>query len=231
MNARAMTAIIAVVAIHAALLVTMLTVHDTPTPRVAESRTITAELLSPAPLAAPIAIRSAPMPLKPVPHVPYAKPKVQSRPVPRIVPATTPLPEAGAPSPHPVAAPEPAAPTPAARTTPAAPASPPDASTAGRPTIELAAPQDISHLNCSIAEPAYPALSRRRGETGTATVKFIVGLSGRLESIELKSGSGYSRLDDAALAAVRDSTCKPYLENGAPRRVPTSVPFVFSLNG
>ncbi|MCP3716237.1 energy transducer TonB [Paraburkholderia sp. CNPSo 3281] len=111
----------------------------------------------------------------------------------------------------------------------AAAASSPDA-VAARPTIALAAPQDISHLHCSIAQPPYPPPSLRRGETGSVMVKFIVGLTGQPESVERKSGSGHSRLDEAALAAVRDSTCQPYLENGTPRRVPTSVPFVFSLN-
>jgi protein TonB len=60
-------------------------------------------------------------------------------------------------------------------------------------------------------------------------VKFVVGLSGKLESIELKKSSGFSRLDDAALAAVRASACKPYLENGQPVRAAYSQPFDFNL--
>ena len=96
-------------------------------------------------------------------------------------------------------------------------------------TMEITAPKNVSHVECNIAKPDYPPLSRRRGETGTAYVKFVVGLTGKLDSIELKKSSGFSRLDDAALAAVHASACKPYLENGQPVRAATSQPFDFSL--
>ena len=79
--------------------------------------------------------------------------------------------------------------------------------------------------------PDYPALSQRRGETGTAYVSFVVGLTGKLENIALKKSSGFVRLDDAALDAVRASACKPYMENGEadPGRV-LPQPYDFSLN-
>ena len=80
--------------------------------------------------------------------------------------------------------------------------------------MEINAPKDVAHLECNIAKPDYPALSRRRGEAGTALVKFVVGLTGKIENIELKKSSGSSRLDDAALDAMRSSACKPYMENG-----------------
>ncbi|MEA3111409.1 MAG: periplasmic protein TonB, partial [Caballeronia sp.] len=59
---------------------------------------------------------------------------------------------------------------------------------------------------------------------------FVVGLTGRIENIELKKTSGSSRLDDAALDAMRASACKPYKENGEPVRAAYSQPFVFSLD-
>lgn len=96
--------------------------------------------------------------------------------------------------------------------------------------MEIAAPKNVSHLDCNIARPDYPSLSRRRGETGTAYVKFVVGLTGKLENIELKKSSGFSRLDDAALAAVHASACKPYLENGQPIRAAYTQPYDFNLN-
>jgi len=96
--------------------------------------------------------------------------------------------------------------------------------------MDIAAPKNVSHLECNIAKPDYPSLSKRRGETGTAYVKFVVGLTGKLESIELKKSSGFSRLDDAALDAVRASSCKPYLENGQPIRAAYNQPFAFSLD-
>ncbi|MFL6686274.1 energy transducer TonB, partial [Paraburkholderia graminis] len=141
-------------------------------------------------------------------------------------PTPAPLREAPAPSPVTVAPPEPAAPAaPAAPPTPAAPAAP----AIGRQTMEISAPKNVSHLDCNIAKPDYPALSRRRGETGTAYVKFVVGLTGKLENIELKKSSGFSRLDDAALAAAHASACKPYLEDGQPIRAAYTQPYNFNL--
>ncbi|MEX3818188.1 energy transducer TonB [Paraburkholderia sp. BR14262] len=238
-NVRATSAIVVVAAIHAALLAVVSSSRNDPVPPAAEPRTITAELLSPSPVTAPAVAQSPPSPLEHrATSVDIAKPKVQPQNIRKPNHVTT-LHETMTPSPRRLAATEPvsAQSSTTSTSTPAAPmaaaqqaaASSHDAVSA-RPTIALAAPQDISHLHCSIAQPPYPALSQRRGETGSVMVKFIVGLTGQPESVELKSGSGHDRLDEAALAAVRDSTCQPYLENGTPRRVPTSVPFVFALN-
>jgi periplasmic protein TonB len=224
MNRRVVTATAIVVALHAALIAFVLSHRDTATPLALESHSITAQLLKPDPVAAPAAIQSTPTPPppKPVPHVTREKPKVQPKPKP------TPLPVAEAPSQHAVEAPAPADPAP-----PAAPAPAPAAAaapTAGKPTMALTAPKNVSHLDCRIVQPDYPTLSKRRGETGVAYVRFVVGLSGQIENIDLKKSSGYSRLDDAALAAMHDSSCKPYLEDGQPVRAAYTQPFDFSLH-
>jgi periplasmic protein TonB len=227
LNLRVIGAIVAVVALHVALLIFSLTQRDTP-PRPVEARTITAELISalPQPVAAPAVIQSTPTPPppKPVPPKPMPRPRVQSHVKPALAPSPMPV-QTDAPSTLAAAAPEPA---------PAPPSPPPAAAAAapaiGRPTLALGAPKDVSHLDCNIAAPEYPALSRRRNETGTAVVRFVVGLTGRIENIELKKTSGSSRLDDAALDAMRASACKPYKENGEPVRAAYSQPFVFSLD-
>ena len=232
LNPRVIAASVAVVAIHAALLAVVLTMRNEPPPLAIVSKTITAELISPAPpqpLAAPVAIQSTPVPPppKPVPPKPQPKPKPVIQPY--VKSAPTPLPETTAPSPVAAAAPEPApAPAPPAPPVAAAPAA--AAPAIGRPTMELNAPKDVAHLECNIAVPDYPAMSRRRGESGTALVKFVVGLTGKIENIELKKSSGSSRLDDAALDAMRSSACKPYKENGVAIRAAYSQPFVFGLN-
>jgi periplasmic protein TonB len=224
-NRRVITATAIVVALHAALIAIVLAKRDAAAPLALESHTITAELIQPAPVAAPAAIQSTPTPPppKPVPHVTRAKPVVKPQPK----PVPTPMPVADAPSQHAIEAP--AAPTPPA---PAAPAPAPAAAAPepGKPTMALNAPKNVSHLDCRIVQPDYPALSRRRGETGVAYVRFVVGLSGQIESIELKKSSGYGRLDDAALAAMHDSSCKPYLEDGQPVRAAYTQPFDFSLS-
>ena len=96
--------------------------------------------------------------------------------------------------------------------------------------MDLAAPKNVAHLSCNIAQPDYPSMSRRRGETGTAVIRLTVGLSGKIENVTLQKSSGSSRLDDAALEAVRGSACSPYKENGEAIRATATVPFVFSLN-
>ncbi|MFB9124864.1 energy transducer TonB [Paraburkholderia dipogonis] len=225
-NSRVLTATAVVAAIHVALLAVVMTLRHDPVQPVLESRVMTAQLLPPAPVAAPVAIQSiAPPPPTPTPPV-RTKPKVQPKPTPTPKPAPTPLPVAAAPSPTPVAAPDPTPPAPAAPVAPPAPAAP----AIGRQTMEISAPKDMSHLSCNVGQPDYPPLSRRRGETGTVIVSLVVSVTGKIENVALKKSSGFSRLDDAALDAVRSSACKPYLENGQPVRVPTNQPFVFNLN-
>jgi periplasmic protein TonB len=225
-NSRALTATAVVAAIHVALLAVVMTLRHEPAQPALESHVMTAQLLPPAPVAAPVAMQSvAPPPPTPTPPV-RSKPKVQPKPAPTPKPTQVPLPEAAAPSPTPVAAPEPAPAAPAAPVAPPAPAAP----AIGRQTMEISAPKNVSHLDCNIAKPEYPSLSKRRGETGTAYVKFVVGLTGKLENVELKKSSGFSRLDDAALAAVHASACKPYLENGQPVRAAYTQPYDFNLN-
>jgi protein TonB len=227
-NPRIVTAVVLVLVAHAVLVVIALTMRDKPLPKPVELRAITAELLSPPapPVAAPAAIQSTPTPPpKPTPPVHLEKPKVQPRPTPVTKPTPTPLPEAAAPSQHEIASPEPAPPAPPAPAAPAEAAAP----AAGKPTLALSAPKSVSHLDCSIVAPDYPALSRRRGEAGTAYVRFVVGLTGKIENVELKKSSGFDRLDDAALSAMRSSSCKPYLENGQAIRATYTQPFEFGL--
>ena len=87
----------------------------------------------------------------------------------------------------------------------------------------------VSQVDCSIAQPDYPEAARRRGEAGTAVVRFVVGATGQVESIQLRHSSGYARLDEAALDALRSSTCRPHRENGMPVPVMFEQSFVFGL--
>jgi protein TonB len=88
----------------------------------------------------------------------------------------------------------------------------------------------LSRLDCTIAKPAYPALSRRLRETGTTVVQLVIDEHGIVESTHVVKSSGYPRLDDAASQAVLASTCSPYLKDGTPKRASAAVPFTFSLD-
>lgn len=50
--------------------------------------------------------------------------------------------------------------------------------------------------------PEYPNLSRKRGEEGTVTILITI-VSGKVAEATVEQGSGYPRLDNAALHAVR----------------------------
>ncbi|WP_244196185.1 TonB family protein [Paraburkholderia susongensis] len=235
-----------VIAAHAALLALMLAVRDRTLERPVEPRTITAVLLSPEP-EPPAPAAALPAPAAPAPATPpAARPAVRVKPVPPPrahapqvprVPqvqrapqeppsVTTPAPAAtaqsAAPSTPARAATAPATPAPAAPMAASAPAAQP-----AMPASS--APKNVSHVDCTIPKPDYPDISRRRGENGTAVVRFVVGLTGRVETVELQKSSGYARLDDAALAAAHASACQPYSENGVPVRAAYSQSFVFGL--
>ena len=51
-------------------------------------------------------------------------------------------------------------------------------------------------------KPAYPAISRRMNEQGKTTVRVLIGADGQPQRAEIGKSSGFSRLDDAALATV-----------------------------
>lgn len=52
-------------------------------------------------------------------------------------------------------------------------------------------------------EPAYPPTSRRLGEEGTVKLRILVDPSGRPQQVEIANSSGFARLDQAAMEAVR----------------------------
>jgi protein TonB len=66
---------------------------------------------------------------------------------------------------------------------------------------ESAPAQDLKTANR--VEPIYPAASRRAGEEGTVRLKVLVDENGRPRDVTLLKGSGFARLDDAAMDAVR----------------------------
>ncbi len=106
---------------------------------------------------------------------------------------------------------------------------PPAGAPTNRPTMEIVAPKEAAHLSCQIAKAAYPSMSKRRGETGVVKVRFVVGLTGKIESAQVVQSSGFARLDDAALDAIRSSPCQPYLQNGQPMRAAYTQPYDFTL--
>jgi protein TonB len=77
----------------------------------------------------------------------------------------------------------------------------------------------------------YPTLSKNRGESGRVVLQVEVNEEGQITSTQIHSSSGFERLDDAALAAVRNWRCTPQTRNGQPVRATALQPFKFELQG
>ena len=78
--------------------------------------------------------------------------------------------------------------------------------------------------------PRYPVESRRKKEQGTVELLLILAADGRVETISITRSSGFARLDDAALSAVRRWRWAPTLRDGAPVKVRgvVEIPFVLT---
>ena len=82
-----------------------------------------------------------------------------------------------------------------------------------------------------LTAPTYPAISRRMGEEGKLVLRVELDESGRIDDAKVINSSGYERLDEAALAAVKSWQCNPSLRNGQPVRAVALQPFNFVLQG
>lgn len=223
----------AVIAAHAGLLVWALATRERTVERPVEARTIVARLLRDEPVTVAPVVPAVPAPAAVVaaPQAEHAPVRSQPLPKPRLKqPRSTAVPVPSLPSPRDTApSPGPAAAPIAATPSPAAPATNASASAAEHTVPATGAPKTVSHVDCDIPKPDYPDMSKRRNESGTTIIRFVVGLGGQIETAQLQKSSGYSRLDDAALAAIHAAVCQPYRENGEAVRAAYSQSFVFGL--
>ena len=65
-----------------------------------------------------------------------------------------------------------------------------------------------------VLSPKYPWLSRKRGEEGKVTVEISVSVTGKVTQSVILESSGYERLDQAAIEAVKKANYKPALKKG-----------------
>lgn len=145
-------------------------------------------------------------PPKPLPM----KPRVEPRPRP-IEPAPVLTAPAEAPAPY-VAPPPP--PTPVAPPAPVA-----------LPVI----PPDFSAAYLRNPAPAYPYSARRMGQQGKVMLRVLVNTAGLPDKVELRTSSGISALDEAALDAVKSWRFTPARQGNQVVSDWVLVPIVFSL--
>ncbi|MDX3774646.1 TonB family protein [Chromatiaceae bacterium AAb-1] len=78
--------------------------------------------------------------------------------------------------------------------------------------------------------PVYPTLSRKLREQGTVILHLLVQADGKVGDIRIYESSGYARLDESALQAVKRWRYTPAVQHGQPVDYWHLQPVVFSLN-
>lgn len=161
--------------------------------------------MAPPPKAEPEPVKPQPAPKKPVQ-------KPQRKPIQK-----TPPPVAKAAAAAPVVAPSKAVSQKTASSSPAKTA---------EPTTQLPS-ADAAGLNNKA--PVYPMLSRKRKEQGTVWLLLLVSKDGVVTELKLKKTSGFARLDQAALQAVKKWKFQPARKQGQPIDYWYELPLKFSL--
>ncbi|MGE4323707.1 MAG: energy transducer TonB [Sphingobium sp.] len=199
-------AIAAVLLIHAVLIGALIQARHHYV-RASETKMVVVNL-TPAPPPPPPAAEEPPPPA--VPEV-VSPPPIVFTPVPPRPQVRT------APEPTPISAPV---------TAPPAPAAPPS-KPAGPSTVQAG---DLGAQMVSGRPPRYPTESRRKREQGTVLLSLVVGLDGRVMTIAVANSSGFSRLDRAALDAVRLWRWTPVIRDGQPVLVRgvVEIPFILT---
>lgn len=78
--------------------------------------------------------------------------------------------------------------------------------------------------------PVYPSSSRRLHETGRVDLRVQLDEAGRITAARVERSSGFLRLDNAALDAVRNWRCNAPKRDGKPVSAVALQPFNFSLD-
>src|SRR3954467_15453029 len=77
-------------------------------------------------------------------------------------------------------------------------------------------------------EPPYPSLARAARVQGEVVLSALIDANGQITNLQLVSG--HPMLVPSAIAAVKQWRYKPYLLNGAPVEVETTITVIFSLS-
>jgi periplasmic protein TonB len=77
-------------------------------------------------------------------------------------------------------------------------------------------------------EPTYPQLAKAARVQGEVVLSAVISTNGEIQNLQLVSG--HPMLVPSAIAAVKQWRYKPYLLNGAPVEVETTITVIFSLS-
>lgn len=103
-----------------------------------------------------------------------------------------------------------------------------DGSGASKPPKQLTVPAAVMAENLlTKAVPAYPPAAKKARIQGTVVLEAMISKEGTVENLRVLSGP--QELQQSSLDAVRQWTYKPYLLNGDPIEVKTTVNVVYWL--
>jgi protein TonB len=77
-------------------------------------------------------------------------------------------------------------------------------------------------------EPSYPTLAKSARVQGDVVLSAVIDSNGQIQNLQLVSG--HPMLVPAAIAAVKQWRYKPYLLNGQPVEVETTITVIFTLS-
>ncbi len=167
-------------------------------------------------------------------HFVAPPPRIEApRPEPRIEP---PRPRPVAKRPKPVEPPAVlAAPVEAPSPSPVIVAPPPPPPPAPAPVVAAPPPLPVTQpiFNADYLEnpaPSYPQPSRRRGEQGRVILRVLVNPRGGAEDVQVRTSSGYPRLDDSARETVRRWKFVPAKRGDEPVAAWVLIPISFRLD-
>src|SRR5690606_21392703 len=150
---------------------------------------------------------------KPKPKKPNPKPKPKPEPLPEAPPSERAITREETPPPEEEAAPPPPPPP---VTTPSAE----DNDSLGAPVTP---PREDAH-QLNNPRPAYPALSRRLREQGTVLLEILILPDGTVGEVKIKESSGFKRLDDTAVKAVKQWRYTPARSDNGSLGAPVTPP-------
>ena len=117
---------------------------------------------------------------------------------------------------------------PAAQSADATPAATPPQSGQAKGAPAFSLPSSEAH-GLNNPKPAYPKQSRRLNEQGQVVIRVFVAADGSPQQVEIKTSSGFDRLDQEALRTVMRWRFVPGQRFGTPEAMWFNVPVNFVL--
>lgn len=97
------------------------------------------------------------------------------------------------------------------------------------PAVPQVIPPRVDAAYLSNPPPAYPAEARRDHQEGRVLLRVLVSAEGQSREVSIDQSSGFSRLDEAAVAVVRNWRFIPGQRGDTAVEASVLVPIIFKL--